>query len=167
MCVVHIMPLGAPPSELPHFSQLSVLRASPVYKNSLCRVRLTMFRLMFAIFRWRVRFTIFRVMFTIFRWRVRLTMFRLMFAIFRWRVRFTIFRVMFTIFRWRVRLTMFRLMFAIFRWRVRLTTLIMRFTILVKGEAHHVLRFTLWIVRLPCLFEVCHVCNDVWGLPHL
>ena len=29
------MPLGAPPSKLPHFSQLSVLRASPVYTNSL------------------------------------------------------------------------------------------------------------------------------------
>ena len=33
------MPLGAPPSKLPHFSQLSVLRASPVYTNSLVGVK--------------------------------------------------------------------------------------------------------------------------------
>ena len=34
LCVVHIMPLGVPPSKLPHFSQLSVLRALPIYTNS-------------------------------------------------------------------------------------------------------------------------------------
>ena len=33
------MPLGAPPSKLPHFSQLSVLRASPIYTNSLLFTR--------------------------------------------------------------------------------------------------------------------------------
>ena len=41
LCVVHIMPLGAPPSKLPHFSQLSVLRASPVYTNSLVSVMMS------------------------------------------------------------------------------------------------------------------------------
>ena len=45
------MPLGAPPSELPHFSQLSVLRASPVYTNSLylCEVENIEFYLLLAL----------------------------------------------------------------------------------------------------------------------